>query len=258
METSNEDFLLNETEILLKHLENESWEEKRYENERMDYKTVPSENKVLSKRKMIGEECRKTEKREIKIRANREITRKVLNKNWKEKKNNVDKVKEKLAEDEESVMDDDNDKIESNAGHKLKKFEKEINESNIEGKSEDTNESGEKLPNDSTNINDPIIQKLFEEIGKESTDFFIRNVVGDEGCGFSCIALHCNQLESDFRKVRRDISKFIIHHLEFLVLESFYGKFTDGIQFNVGMNKRTFHSRIEFLCFLDSEDADLL
>ena len=83
-------------------------------------------------------------------------------------------------------------------------------------------------------------------------------MISDGACGFKCIALHCCHNEAEFKKIRRHINKFIIHHWELLDLEKFYGNFQEGIQFNVGMTTQTFHSKIEFLCFLDTEQADIL
>ena len=94
---------------------------------------------------------------------------------------------------------------------------------------------------------------MFHEIGKDATDYFIENVIGDGACGFRC----CHN-ENKFRKIRKDINKFIIHHWELLELQNFYGNFEDGIKFNVGMSTETFQSQMQFMCFLDSAKADLL
>ena len=99
---------------------------------------------------------------------------------------------------------------------------------------------------------------MFKKIGKDATEHFLQNVVGDGACGFRCIALHCCHNEADFKRIRRNINKFIIHHWELLELEKIYGNFEEGLTFNAGMGTQIFHLKIEFLCFLDSEKADLL
>ena len=118
----------------------------------------------------------------------------------------------------------------------------------------------EKLPDNSTNISNPVIQRLLREIGKEPNEYILQNVVGDGACGFRCLALHCSHSENDFQRIRKQTNQFIIHHWELLDLGTFYGNFEEpgGITFNVVMSKRTFHSEIQFQCFLDSDEAKLL
>jgi hypothetical protein len=85
---------------------------------------------------------------------------------------------------------------------------------------------------------------MSEEIGKKATRYFVKNVIGDGACGFMCIVLHTTHKEKEFKRIRKDINKFIIHHWELLGLETFYGDFKSGIEFNVGMQNETFYSKM--------------
>ena len=72
------------------------------------------------------------------------------------------------------------------------------------------------MPLKSTNIVDPRIQRMFDKIGKDAIEYFLQNVIGDGGCGFRCIALHCCHDETQLRKIRKDTNKYLIHHCELL------------------------------------------
>ena len=147
----------------------------------------------------------------------------------------------------ESRISDDEDK-------KTKQGEKKLN------KPTNTTKTNGKIPPKSANISNPMIQRMLAEINKEASDHLIRDVTGDGACGTRCLALHCCHIEDQFPKIRRDINKYIIHHWELLGLSGFYGDFDDkeGVTLNVGGYSKTFHSEIEFQCFLDSEEAGLL
>ena len=269
MELSQEDFILDETKKILKHLEIVSWEEIRISDQKMDHENYIPEKKIPNKRKLFEEDPKKGVKREAKSKANREKNRVLMEKKRKDRKNNIARATENI----ESDMDYENEPNEnkeprypgkgkskktvkldvSSSQNKVKENEAESNEP-----IKDTTKVEENLPEESINITNLTFIQMFKNIGKEASEFFLKNVIGDGACGFRCIALHCSHFENECRKVRRDTNKFIIHHWELLEQENFYGTFKDGIEFNIGMHKRKFHSMIEFLCFLDTEEADLL
>ena len=149
--------------------------------------------------------------------------------------------------------------------------EMQINNKTYEDKKPKPYENKKKKPTNTTKKNDkilpksamisnPMIKGMFAEINMEASDHFVRDVTGDGACGTRCLALHCCHSEDQFPKIRKDINKYIIHHWELLGLSGFYGKFDDegGVTLNVGGYSKTFHSEIEFQCFLDSDEAGLL
>ena len=77
---SDDDVLEEESTKLLKLLEIASWEEDRIDNEKMDYKTILPEAKVITKRKRVKGETSKNAKRVAKTIAHRETNRKEFQK----------------------------------------------------------------------------------------------------------------------------------------------------------------------------------
>ena len=151
-------------------------------------------------------------------------------------------------------------KNETGINNKTDENQKAKQDENKRNKPTNITKKNEKIPPKSTLISNPMIKIMLAEIDKDDSDYFIRDVTGDGACGTRCLALHSCHNEDTFPKIRRDINKYIIHHWELLDLSGFYGKFEDegGVTLNVGGYLKTFHSEIEFQCFLDSEEAGLL
>ena len=140
----------------------------------MDYKTIIPEAKVITKRKKVEGETSKNAKRVAKTIAHRETNRKEFQKKRRDQRINVDKA---IYDTEKEVPNN-------------KQFTKMPSE-----------KEDEKLPKNSSTIQSPIIKKMFKQIGKDATEHFLQNVVGDGACGFRCIALHCCHNEADFKRI---------------------------------------------------------
>ena len=192
----------------------------------------------------------------MKTKSNREKNRIYLEKKRKDKRNNVNRIKDNETDDTSKRKEVQIKGIrEVPSKHVLKTEARKVNPE--KRKSVPATEK-ETIPAEPINIKTQMVNKMLEKIGQIGNEFFIRNVVGDGACGFRCIALHCTHDEGEFRRIRKYINKFIIHHWELLELKNFYGGFKNGIKFNVGNSTEKFKSQIEFLCFLDSDKADLL